>query len=294
MSRYQFMRAHRSRWPVVLMAHVLEVSTSGYFEWLGRSPSARQRRRQQLAGQVREVFEQSLEIYGSRKVAQELARRRVTVCRNTVAGIMRDSNLRSRAQKRRRFVVTTDSNHAWRVPENHLDRRFHAARPDEKWVADITFVPTRRGFAYLAAVMDLYSRRVVGWAVSDSIDTDLVFQALHQAIETRRPGEGLLHHSDRGCQYASDRYRAMLERHGIECSMSRRGDCWDNAPMERFMNSLKNEWANHHDYGCVEQVRLSVFRYIEIFYNRERLHQALGYLSPAEFERPNHTTSNAA
>jgi putative transposase len=293
-SRYQFIRDHRSRWPVVLMAEVLEVSTSGYFEWLGRAPSARRRRREELAVQVRDVFEASHRNYGSRKVAHELARRRVNCCRNTVAKIMRASNLHSRAQKRRRFVVTTDSNHGYHIPENRLDRRFHAERPNQKWVADITFVPTQEGFAYLAAVMDLYSRRIVGWAVSDSIDTDLVFEALKQAIETRRPGAGLLHHSDRGCQYASDRYRKMLQRHGIECSMSRRGDCWDNAAMERFMNSFKNEWANHHDYGCVEDVRPSVFKFIEIYYNRERRHQTLGYLSPAEFEMTDQTTSNAA
>lgn len=294
MSRYQFIREHQPRWPIAMMARSLEVSTSGYHDWLDRAPSARDRRRDALTTQVRAVFETSHGIYGSRKITHELAARKVVVCRNTVAKIMRESRLQSRAQKQRRFVVTTDSDHCYRVPENRLDRDFHAERPNQKWVADITFVPTKRGFAYLAAVMDLYSRHIVGWAVSDSIDTDLVFEALTQAIQMRKPEEGLLHHSDRGSQYASDRYRAILETHGIECSMSRRGDCWDNAPMERFMNAFKNEWANHRTCDNIEEVRQSVFEYIEIFYNRERRHQALGYLSPAEYEMTHPTTSNAA
>lgn len=284
MSCYTFIHDHRNTWPIALMARVLEVSLSGYYSWVDRPPSARQQHREELAEHVQEVFDASHRVYGSRKIAHELAQRKVNICRNTVAKIMRENALQSRAQKRKRFVVTTDSNHSYHAADNRLDRRFAAEKTNQKWVADITFVPTTRGFVYLAAVMDLYSRRIVGWAVHDAINTDLVFKALEHAITTRTPGEGLLHHSDRGCQYASDRYRAMLDQHGIDCSMSRKGDCYDNAPMERFMNSFKNEWANHQKYDCAEDVRLSVFKYVEIFYNRERRHQALGYLSPAEFE----------
>ena len=283
MSCYRFMHEHRRQFPLTLMAKVLEVSTSGFYDWLKRTPSARDCRRAVLTKAVRQTFRDSHENYGSRKVAKDLAEAKVNVCRNTVAGIMRDENLRSRAQKRR-FVVTTRSDHDSPVASNRLDRDFHASRPDQKWVADITFVPTTTGWAYVAAVMDLFSRKIVGWSVSDSLHSSLVIDALDQAIQTRRPGTGLLHHSDRGCQYASERYRQILDDHAIECSMSRRGDCWDNAPMERFMNSLKNEWTNHHPYHDIDQVHHSLFEYIEIFYNRHRRHQALGYVSPEAFE----------
>lgn len=297
MSCYQFIHKHRERWPIDLMADVLEVSTSGYYGWIDRPPSRRSVHSAQLAAQVQEVFENSHANYGSRKVTTELAQRSVNICRNTVAKVMRAKTLKSRAQRRKRFITTTDSNHAYQVPENLLDRNFQANGPNQKWVADITYIPVsgdHRRFAYVAAVMDLYSRRIVGWAVSDSIDTDLVYEAMTHAIESRTPGDDLLHHSDRGCQYASDRYQKLLQTHDIECSMSRKGDCWDNAVMERFMNTLKNEWANHYTYDCVEDVRVSMFQFIEIFYNRKRRHQTLGYLSPAEFEMKHQPTPNAA
>jgi transposase InsO family protein len=286
------MHEHRGDYPLALIAKVFEVSTSGYYEWLHRPPSARQRRRQVLAEAVRETFHESHENYGSRKVTEELVKAELNVCRNTVARIMREENLRSRTQKRR-FVITTNSDHADPIAPNRLARDFHASRPDQKWVADITYVPTATGWAYVAAVMDLFSRKIVGWAVSESLESDLVIDALDQAIRTRRPASGLVHHSDRGCQYASERYRRLLDDHRIACSMSRRGDCWDNAPMERLMNSLKNEWTNHHSYRCVEDVQRSLFHYIEIFYNRRRRHQALGYLPPEAFEVKN-APSNVA
>lgn len=293
MTRYQFMHEHRDAYPLTMLAKILEVSSSGYYAWIQRPPSERLRRREQLAEAVRSAYDDSHGIYGSRKVARELVERSVQACRNTVAGLMRQMSLESRAQRRRRYVVTTDSDHPDPIAPNRLDRDFTATAPNEKWVADITFVPTDEGWAYLAAVMDLFSRRIVGWAVSDSLETSLVLDAIGHAIAARRPGPGLVHHSDRGSQYASGRHRALLANHGIECSMSRRGDCWDNAPMERFMGSFKNEWAKHHHYETVEAVRRSVFKYIEIFYNRERRHQALGYVSPVQFEA-NHRGTNAA
>ena len=292
MTRYRFMREHRDQYPLTMLAKILEVSTSGYHAWCERPPSARRNRREQLTEAVRETFQQSHENYGSRKVTEELVQTEVKVCRNTVARIMQEENLRSRTQKRR-FVVTTNSDHDDPIAPNRLDRDFQASGPDQKWVADITFVPTLTGWAYVAAVMDLFSRKIIGWTVGDSLETDLVIDALDQAIRTRRPDAGLIHHSDRGVQYTSERYRRLLDGHGIECSMSRRGNCWDNAPMERFMNSLKNEWANHNTYACVEEVQRSLFHFIEIFYNRSRRHQALGYVTPAAFEE-NHRLSEVA
>lgn len=293
MSRYRFIQEHRDQYPVTLMCNVLEVSSSAYYDWLGRDPSPRQQRREQLATEVLQVYEQTHGVYGSRKIAEELIRRDIEVCRNTIAGLMREMNLQSRAQKRRSFVITTDSNHEDPIAPNRLGRDFTATGPDQKWVADLTYVPTAEGWAYVAVVLDLFSRRVVGWAVGDSLESSLVLEALDNALRTRRPGAGLIHHSDRGAQYASCGHRELLARHGIQCSMSRRGDCWDNAPAERFMNSLKNEWTERHRYRTVEEVHQSVFKYIELFYNRTRLHQALGYVTPVEFEAA-HRGNNAA
>lgn len=280
---YQIMAEWREHYPVAAMAEVYGVSTSGFYDWLDRGPSARAQRREELAEQVREAFDANHGIYGSRKVREELVAREVDVCRNTVARIMCAEGLRSRAQKRR-HVATTDSDHLEPVAPNRLGREFAASAPNRKWVADITYIPTSEGFVYLAAVMDLFSRRIVGWALSDSLESTVVLEALENALRLRTPEPGLVHHSDRGVQYASGRHREMLAAHGIECSMSRRGDCWDNAPMERFMNSLKNEWVHHESYVHIEDARTGIFRYIEIFYNRERRHEALGYVSPSRYE----------
>ena len=292
MSFYRIMAECREHYPVAAMAEVYGVSTSGFYDWLDREPSARERRREELAEQVREAFDDVSGIYGSRKLTRELVERKIEVCRNTVAGLMRDQGLRSRAQKRR-HVTTTDSSHVEPVTPNTLERDFTAAVPDRKWAADITYIETAEGFVYLAAVMDLFSRRIVGWSLSDSLESTLVLEALENAIRLRAPEAGLLHHSDRGVQYASERHRRLLADHGIECSMSRRGNCWDNAPMERFMNSLKNEWVHHESYATIEEARTGVFRYIEMFYNRERRHQTLGYISPCRYEEL-HASSEAA
>lgn len=294
MRRYQFIDQHRGRYPLSRLVHTLDVSRSGFYEWRDRPVSQRARRREELAEHVQATFAEHDGIYGSRKITEELVQRDVQVCRNTVAGLMREMSLQSKVQRRRSFVVTTDSNHLEPIAPNVLERNFDAAAPNVKWVADITYVPTDEGWAYTAAVMDLFSRRIVGWAVSDSLETSLVLEALNNAIETRRPKPGeLTHHSDRGCQYASSDHRERLAALGITCSMSRRGDCWDNACMERFMNSYKNEWVNHRQYANVEQVHHSTFEYIDIFYNRKRRHQTLGYLSPAAFEAK-HASMNAA
>lgn len=294
------MNDYAREFPITMMARVLEVSTSGYYDWRRRSISPRQQRRQQNTETVCALFHEYAGIYGSRKITEELIERQIKVCRNTVATIMRENSLQSKVQRRRRFVLTTNSNHADPCAPNHLARDFQASAPNQKWVADITYVPIKTGWAYLAAVMDLFSRRIVGWAVSDRLETSLVLEALESALALRQPNTNrahgknkLLHHSDRGCQYTSGRYRRLLAESGIECSMSRHGDCYDNAVMERFMNSYKNEWSNHRRYHSLEEVRTSAFKYIEMFYNRERRHQALNYLSPVQFEAK-HAQSNIA
>lgn len=294
MKRYQFINQQCDRYPLACLAHALGVSRSGFYDWRDRPMSFRAQRRETLAERVRDTFAEYDGIYGSRKIVAELIEREVQVCRNTVAKVMRAMNLRSKTQRKRSFTATTDSNHLEPIAPNVLNRNFTAEAPNTKWVADITYVPTDDGWAYMAAVMDLYSRRIVGWAVSDSLETSLVMEALNSAIESRRPKHGTLtHHSDRGCQYASGDHRARLAALGVTCSMSRRGDCWDNACMERFMNSYKNEWVNHRRYANVEQVHHSTFEYIDIFYNRKRRHQTLGYLSPAAFEKRYHSTNAA-
>jgi putative transposase len=276
------MHEHRSVWPLRVMGRVLQVSRSGYYAWRTRSPSARSQRRAALQTAIREVHEHSRRTYGSPRVTAALRRDGVPCCENTVAKIMRENGLAARVK--RRFRVTTDSDHDLPTAPNHLARRFARGRPNEAWVADITFLATDEGWLYLAAEMDLYSRRIVGWSLSDRLTTELVAGALRMAVAQRRPPSGLLHHSDRGCQYASGSFRKLLSVHGVVCSMSRRGNAYDNAPMESFFGTLKRELVHQASYATRDQARTAVFEYIEAFYNRQRLHSALGHQSPADFE----------
>jgi transposase InsO family protein len=222
-------------------------------------------------------------VYGSPRVHRALAASGEQACENTVAKVMAEHGVRARGKKK--FVPrTTDSRHEQPVADNVLDRQFVAEMPDRKWAADITYVPTGEGWLYLAAVIDLCSRRIVGWSMAEHMRTELVSDALAMAIARRRPGAGLLHHSDRGVQYASEDYRHLLQSHGIECSMSGKGDCYDNAVVESFWGTLKTELVNHEHYETRDQARASIFEYVEVFYNRTRLHSSLGYLSPEQFE----------
>lgn len=284
--KYAWIAKHCDSYPVSILCQVLGVSKSGYYAALDRQPSSRSRRRQRIEAAVRQVHAASHGIYGSEKIAKELAKNDEleTACRNTVARAMREMGLKSRVSKA--FVPTTTQTDPTKRPApNVLDRDFTATRPNQKWVTDITYLPTLAGWVYLAVVLDLFSRKVVGWALSDSLTTPLVSEALRRAIESRRPlGSELLHHSDRGCQYTSDAYQQTLNALGIACSMSRRGNCYDNAVAERFFWSLKHEWTKHETLDDLETARLSVFKYVEIFYNPVRLHQSLGYKSPSEFE----------
>lgn len=265
------------------MCRVLAVSASGYYAWLEREPSAlRQRQDRQLTQAVTRSYLNSERAYGYRKVWQDLEAWSIACCQETVRRVMK--RLGFCAQRKRRFVVTTDSDHGYAVAPNVLNRDFYADAPDQKWVADITYIPTQEGWLYLAAVLDLFSRKIVGWAMSERIDEALVTSALNMAIVQRRPGPGLLHHSDRGSQYAADGYQELLEKMGMVCSMSRKGNCWDNAVMERFFGSLKTERVYRKTYKTRAEAKKDLFVYIEWFYNAARRHAALGYQTPNAVE----------
>jgi putative transposase len=272
-----------AEFPVDASCAALEVSRSGYYAWLDRPASARAKRREELAVKIERVHEENRRVYGSPRVCQALRAQGECVCENTVADIMKERQIR--AKSKRKFVPrTTDSAHQQPVVDNVLDRQFNAPLPDQKWAVDITYIPTDQGWLYLAGVIDLCSRRIVGWSMADHMRVELVSDALTMAIARRRPDQGLLHHSDRGVQYASEDYMHLLQSHNIEASMSGRGDCWDNAVMESFWSTLKTELVNHERYATREQARASIFEYIEVFYNRKRLHSSLGYVSPETFE----------
>jgi putative transposase len=274
---------HRRRWPVAVMCDTLAVSTAGYYAWRHRPVSHHRQRRDELTAQIRTVHTEVKARYGSPRMHAELVARGHGCCVNTVARLMRQAGIA--AKTNRKFRHTTDSNHGRPVAANVLDRQFTPEVPNEAWVSDITFIPTREGWLYLAVVEDLYSRMVVGWAMAARMTSRLVVDALGMAVQRRLPDAELLAHSDRGSQYASDHYQQLLARHCITCSMSRRADCWDNAPMESFFASLKKELVHHEDYQTREEAQASIFEYIEVFYNRQRRHSTLGYQSPADYEQ---------
>ena len=282
--KFAFIKDHRHRWPAAVMCRVLRVTRSGFYAWLNRKPSPRQVRRQQLLARIRVAHAQNRELYGSPRVHRALLNEGESVSRNTVAKLMKQAKIKART--RRSYVPrTTDSTHVQPVAQNVLDRDFAAPAPDCKWVADITYIPTGEGWLYLAAVLDCFSRKIVGWSMAEHMETDLVSDALKMALQHRQPdGTRLLHHSDRGVQYASDTYQHLLEQHGITVSMSHRGDCYDNAMMESFWATLKTELVHHQNYATHQQARQSIFEYVEVFYNRQRLHSSLGYVSPESFE----------
>jgi putative transposase len=281
---FSFIEEHTDVWPVTVLCQTLGVSSQGFYAWRTRPDSPQTLRREALLVEIRAVHAETKQRYGSPRIHAELQKgRAVACCVNTVAKLMRDDGIR--AKSARKFRHTTDSNHALPVAENVLDRQFDPQNPNERWVADITYIPTREGWLYLAAVEDLYSRMVVGWSMAQRMESRLVVDALDMAVSRRFPDDGLLAHSDRGSQYASEHYQRLLAKHGIACSMSGVGQCWDNAPMESFFASLKKELIHHEDYQTRSEARASIFEYIEVFYNRKRRHSSLGYLAPTEFER---------
>lgn len=282
--KYAFIEAHRERWPVRTQCRVLEVSAAGYYDWRGRPPGDRQRRREALADRIQAIHGASRRTYGSPRVFQQLRAEGEQVACKTVAAIMREVGLCGKSPCKRK-PRTTDSAHGKPVAENLLERDFTATAVNQKWVADITYIDTEEGWLYLAVVLDAYSRRVVGWAAADHLRRELVEQALTMALTHRAPpmGGGLIHHSDRGSQYASGSFRQLLAAHGIACSMSRAGDCYDNAMMESFFGTLKTELDE--PLPTRTAARQALFDYIEVFYNRQRLHSALNYVSPAAYEQ---------
>jgi putative transposase len=265
------------------MAHLLDVSRAGYYAWRGRPPSQRQKRRDALRVEISAIHDEVKGRYGSPRVHAELVARGHDCCVNTVAVAMRQAGVR--AKTARKFCHTTDSNHSQPVADNVLNRAFDVEATNRAWVSDITYIPTCEGWLYLATVEDLYSRMIVGWSMDSTMTSRLVVDALEMAIQRRLPGKELVAHSDRGSQYASEHYQRLLGKHGIACSMSGVGQCWDNAPMESFFASLKKELTHQENYQTREQAKASIFEYIEIFYNRQRRHSKLGYLSPAAYEQ---------
>ncbi len=268
------------------MCRVLEVSKAGYYAWRDRPASARAVANQRLAVEIKAVHEKSRRTYGSPRVYAELTAQGIRCSKQRVARLMRAAGVR--AKRRQRFRVTTDSRHRHPVAPNVLDRRFAVetvAGPDRVWVGDITYVPTRESWLYLAVILDLASRRVIGWAMRHTLERSLTLDALQMALDQRQPHPGVLHHSDRGSQYACGEYRALLARHGMTCSMSQRGDCWDNAVAESFFATLERELIDDADWHTREAARAAIFEYLEVWYNRQRRHSSLGYLSPAEYER---------
>lgn len=281
--RFAFIHAERALYPVRVLCTVLEVSRSGYYAWIDRPEPARAMEDAQLAVEIAAAHQRSRATYGSPRVHRELRARGLRVGRKRVERLMRDRGIQARRKKR--FRHTTDSKHANPIAPNVLAREFEVKTANAVWVTDVTCVWTGEGWLFLAVMLDLFARRLVGWAASASNDTELALAALGNALLDRNPGPGLVHHSDRGSPYASGDYRRALARRGIVASMSRKGDCWDNAPMESFFHTLKTERVHHRVYATREQARRDLFQYIEGFYNPRRLHSALGYISPAEAER---------
>ena len=277
--RFAFILAERALWPVAVMCVVMKVSTSGFYAWLRHAPSKRATADERLKVLIRESFDKSRKTYGSPRIHIDLADEHVG--RNRVIRLMQAEGLEARA--RRRYRSTTMSEHDQPVAANLLDRDFTASAPNQRWVGDTTELLTTSGKFYLAAIVDLYARFVVGWAVSAVNDRHLTIAALDQALRSRCPDAGLLHHSDQGCTYASEDYQEVLRDHGISCSMSRRGNCHDNAAMESWFSTLKFELGE--TFESIRRGKQQLFDYIEVFYNQQRRHSSIGYVSPAQFER---------
>jgi putative transposase len=280
--KFRFIQGHAEQFRIKLMCSVLGVSGSGYYAWRKRQPSARERANQELRALIRSLYRKSRETYGYRRIHAGLVNEGALCGRNRVARLMREDGLRPR--RRRRYKRTTQSQHNWPVAPNRLAQSFVAERPNEKWLTDITYIPTAEGWLYLSVVLDLYSRLVVGWAMESYLTDRLTRKAFEMALAYRQPLPGLLHHSDRGSQYASSDYQHLLTNHEALASMSRTGNVYDNAPMESFFATLKKDLIHHRNYDTRQQAKADIFEYLEVFYNRQRLHSSLGYLSPMAFE----------
>jgi putative transposase len=289
--RFAFIQTEKAYFSVALMCRVLQVSRSGFYAWCMRPRAPRAQQDQNLKLAIGAIYRQSHGRYGSPRVHAELRERGQCTGRKRVARLMRMEGLRARS--RRRYRCTTDSGHGMAIKGNVLGRRFTVAQPNRTWVTDITYLWTLEGWLYLAVIVDLFSRRVVGWSMSESLERQLALDALKAAVADRQPRSGLIHHSDRGSQYASMEYQQLLAQHGIISSMSRRANCWDNAVAESFFATLKIELVYQTQWNTRAQARSAIFEYIELFYNRSRRHSALGYLCPNQFESRHHESKAA-
>jgi putative transposase len=283
--RYEFIEAHEQEFVVRRMCNVLGVSKAGYYAWHEREPSTHDKRDAALAQTIADIHRKSRKTYGSPRIHRALGKQGISCGRKRVARIMRKEEIKGR--QRKRFRRTTNSKHEHPIAPNVLDRRFdprEIGRPNVVWAGDITYIWTMEGWLYLAVILDLFSRYVVGWSMRHTMEAELALDALQMALDRRRPQGGVLHHTDRGVQYACGDYRKLLTKNGMTCSMSKKGDCWDNAVSESFFATLKSELIETKAWQAREQVRAAVFEYIEVWYNRERLHSSLDYNSPSEYE----------
>ena len=291
--KFQLVDAEKAHFPVSVLCEVLAVSRSGFYAWKTRPASPREKADARLAAEIAAVHAKSKKRYGSPRVHRALRKKGVQTSAKRVARLMRQKGLVGR--QKRRFRRTTDSNHTNPIAPNVLERNFEPAAPNQAWAGDVTYIATGEGWCYLAVLLDLFSRRVVGWAISTANDTELALATLNAALRTRgRIPAGLVHHTDRGSPYASDDYRNALTAHRITQSMSRTGDCWDNAVAESFFATLRAELVDHETYGTAAAAERSIREYIEKFYNVERLHSHLDYVSPIEFELKAHVSAIAA
>lgn len=280
--KYLFISDQRGNFKVGLMCRVLDVSRSGYYVWLKRPESIRKKANIKLADQIKVIHSQKRKVYGSPRIHKELREKGISCSQNRVARVMKQEGIRAIVP--RKYKATTDSKHNLPVASNLLKQNFAIKEPNKVWLADITYIPTHEGWLYLAAVMDLGCRSIRGWSMGNRLIKELALDALKMAICNHPQTTGIIHHSDRGSQYASLEYQKRLKNNGLTCSMSRKGNCWDNAPMESFFHTLKTEWVYGFKYNTRQEAKASLFDYIEIFYNRQRRHSALQYMSPCQYE----------
>lgn len=281
--KFRFIQQERRWYGVDALCRAMGVTRGGYWSWVRRRPGPRQQADAVLLADIRKIHKGKRRVYGSPRVHQHLEKQGLCCGRKRIERLMRENGIRAKQGKKFK-PTTTDSKHSLPVAPNILNRQFHRERPNEAWVADITYIPTEEGWLYLAVIMDLFSRRIVGWAMGDRISRHLALRAFDMAVQRRRPPRGLIHHSDRGSQYASRDYHKRLKKYGMICSMSRKGCCYDNAPMESWFHSLKVELVQDEKFRTRREAMAAIFEYMEVFYDRQRIHTALGGLTPAEIE----------
>lgn len=281
--KYKFIQTYRSEFSVEKMCQVLAVTKSGYYHWVYRGPSKREQENRQILAEIKQIYkDKKKEVYGAPRIYGDLKEKGISCGVNRVATIMKNNGIKAKTKKK--FKVTTDSNHKQPVAPNLLEQKFVADAPNKVWLTDITYVWTKEGWLYLATILDVFSRKIVGWSMNNRLTRDLVINALNQAYWRRKPEAGLILHSDRGCQYASTDFRRLLEQYKIRQSMSGKGNCYDNAMMESFFHTLKIEHVYWETFLTRDQARQSIFEYIEVFYNRERRHSGIQYFSPSDYE----------